>query len=253
MKRKTLLTVMCAVLLVVVSVMGTMAYLTSKDSVKNTFTVGEVEIVLDEAEVDGLGKERPKEERVKENAYHFIPGNVYDKDPTIHIDANSEDAYIVAKVVVNHDLKDTKLWVGGDDGYVGTYDFIKGGIADARPSDDDADLDKIEYIVDGTTKEVTGKTLISKVNTADYGNVYIVQEYTPTATTFTYYFETAQPADKNIVLFKHINIDGSWTNEELAALVDRETGKFDMDITAYAVQAAGFDSVFEAWDAASFN
>ena len=39
-KRKALLLSLCAVLLVAVSVMGTIAYLTSTDNVANTFTVG---------------------------------------------------------------------------------------------------------------------------------------------------------------------------------------------------------------------
>ena len=50
--RKVLIIALCAVLLVSISVMGTMAYLTSQDSVKNTFTVGNVKITLDELDVD---------------------------------------------------------------------------------------------------------------------------------------------------------------------------------------------------------
>ena len=37
-KRKALLLTFCAVLLVVASVLGTIAYLTSQDEVKNTFS-----------------------------------------------------------------------------------------------------------------------------------------------------------------------------------------------------------------------
>ena len=50
--KKALALVLCAVLLVAGSVMGTMAYLTSKDEVVNTFTVGKVGITLDEEDVD---------------------------------------------------------------------------------------------------------------------------------------------------------------------------------------------------------
>ena len=49
--RKVLMIALCAVLLVSISVMGTMAYLTSQDTVTNTFTVGKVAINLDEADV----------------------------------------------------------------------------------------------------------------------------------------------------------------------------------------------------------
>ena len=54
---KALLLTICAVLLVAASVMGTMAYLTSADEVKNTFTVGKVAIKQDEAKVDANGKD----------------------------------------------------------------------------------------------------------------------------------------------------------------------------------------------------
>ncbi|MBQ9988977.1 MAG: hypothetical protein IJP30_04495 [Clostridia bacterium] len=52
-KRKALPLAFCAVLLVAASVLGTMAYLTSTDDVRNTFAVGSITITLDEAPVDG--------------------------------------------------------------------------------------------------------------------------------------------------------------------------------------------------------
>ena len=44
MKKKSLLTILCLVLVVTVSVVGTLAYLTDTDSAVNTFTIGRVEI-----------------------------------------------------------------------------------------------------------------------------------------------------------------------------------------------------------------
>ena len=54
-KTKALMLVLCAVLLVTASVLGTMAYLTSTEKVVNTFTVGKVAITLDEAKVNADG------------------------------------------------------------------------------------------------------------------------------------------------------------------------------------------------------
>ena len=96
--KKALLTALCAVLLVVTSVMGTLAYLTSTDEVKNTFTVGNVTITMDEADVDLMGI-KTSNPRDKENAYHLLPGHIYTKDPTIHVDANSESCYLFVKIV----------------------------------------------------------------------------------------------------------------------------------------------------------
>lgn len=97
-KTKALMLVLCAVLLVTASVLGTMAYLTSTDKVVNTFTVGKVAITLDEAKVDPDGKPVADAARVKENAYHLLPGHGYTKDPTVHVQANSEDSFIFVKV-----------------------------------------------------------------------------------------------------------------------------------------------------------
>lgn len=99
-RSKALLLTLCAVLLVTASMLGTMAYLTSTDEVKNTFTVGQVKITLDEAKVDENGKALTGDnaERVKANSYKLMPGHTYTKDPTIHVDAVSEDSWIFVKV-----------------------------------------------------------------------------------------------------------------------------------------------------------
>lgn len=97
-KSKALLMTLCAVLLVAASVLGTMAYLTSQDSVKNTFSIGKIAITLDEAKVDADGKAQTNVPRVKENSYKLMPGHSYTKDPTVHVEKDSENAYIFVKV-----------------------------------------------------------------------------------------------------------------------------------------------------------
>lgn len=97
-KSKVLALTLCAALLVATTILGTMAYLTSQASVTNTFTVGQVKITLDEAKVETDGTPVTPAERVTENEYHLIPGKSYTKDPTIHVDAASEDCYLFVKV-----------------------------------------------------------------------------------------------------------------------------------------------------------
>lgn len=94
-KTKALLMSLCAVLLVAASVLGTMAYLTDSKDVKNTFTVGNVAITMDETDVDDS---TPNKERDQANSYKLLPGHTYTKDPIIHVDANSEDCYLFVKV-----------------------------------------------------------------------------------------------------------------------------------------------------------
>ncbi len=97
-KTKALILFCCAVLLVVTTVFTTMAFLTSQDSVKNTFTVGKVSITLDETDVDDTDKDGNTSERDKQNEYHLIPGTTYVKDPTIHVGADSEECYLFVKI-----------------------------------------------------------------------------------------------------------------------------------------------------------
>ena len=91
--KKAMLMTLCAIILVVATVFGTMAYLTSTDEVVNTFTVGNVEIKLDEAPVDENGKATAGD-RVKANSYKLLPGLTYDKDPTVTVLMGSETSYV---------------------------------------------------------------------------------------------------------------------------------------------------------------
>lgn len=97
-RSKALLLTLCAVALVVATVFGTMAYLTSTDKVENTFTVGKVAITLDETKVDENGAAVTPAERVDSNSYKLMPGHTYTKDPTVHVDADSENSWIFVKV-----------------------------------------------------------------------------------------------------------------------------------------------------------
>lgn len=94
-KSKALLLTLCAVLLVAASVLGTMAYLTSTASVKNTFTVGSVAITLDETDVDNS---TANADRDQANSYKLMPGHTYAKDPIVHVASTSEDCYLFVKV-----------------------------------------------------------------------------------------------------------------------------------------------------------
>lgn len=97
--KKVLLTLCCAFALVAVTIVGTVAYLTSQDTVTNTFTVGNVAITLDEAKVDTAGAYVTDENnRTDANSYHLLPGHTYIKDPIIHVASDSEDCWLFVKV-----------------------------------------------------------------------------------------------------------------------------------------------------------
>ena len=101
MNMKTLrkiLAVICMMALVVcISVGATIAYLMDDDVVTNTFTVGQVGISLDEADVMPDGT-KETDARVQENVYHLLPGHEYIMDPTVHVDETSESCWLFVKV-----------------------------------------------------------------------------------------------------------------------------------------------------------
>ena len=117
MKKKTIALALVLVMVFGATLGGTFAYLTSTDTVTNTFTVGNVQIKLDEAKVNLYGEPvntagQTKAEYLAEgntedgwvparangNEYKLLPGHTYTKDPTIYVDANSEDAWLFVKV-----------------------------------------------------------------------------------------------------------------------------------------------------------
>lgn len=101
--KKKLMTFLALVLVIAMSVAGTYAYLTSRDSVTNTFTVGNVSITLDELDTDNDTNKSDNvtvndKVRDKANAYKLMPGITYTKDPTVHVDPASENCYVFVKV-----------------------------------------------------------------------------------------------------------------------------------------------------------
>lgn len=101
--RKALLLTLCAILLVLGTVVGSLAYFTDSEAVTNTFTVGNVAIELHE---DG---EVTRKDGTIGKDYHLLPGHSYSKDPTITVDADSSDCYLFVKVVNGIEAIETKV------------------------------------------------------------------------------------------------------------------------------------------------
>ena len=89
MKKKTLALVLALTLLVAGVVGGTLAWLTDQTAeVKNTFTVGDINIGLTETTAD----------------YKMVPGNTIAKDPTVTVQANSEACWLFVQVTKSENL-----------------------------------------------------------------------------------------------------------------------------------------------------
>ena len=92
MKKKTLALILALVMVFGAAVGGTIAWLTDKtDDVKNTFTVGNIDIDLTET--------LPENKTAK-----MVPGDDIDKNPTAIVKANSEDCWLFVTIEKANDF-----------------------------------------------------------------------------------------------------------------------------------------------------
>ena len=217
MKKKTFLIITSMILVAAISVMGTLAWLTDTDTAVNTFTIGQVDILLDEADVDENGKlilddEGNPVDRVKENEYHLIPGQTYTKDPTVTVQAGSEPSYIrMILTVHNASAVQTIL----DKYNLGDFSALIGG------------WDEATWLYHGFTDDTENNTISFEFR----------------------YKETvgagADPVELD-ALFDTLIVPGQISNAELQALYN---GGFKMVVEGHAIQAAGFADEDAAWAA----
>lgn len=82
--RRIAMTVALVLVVALVSVGGTIAWLTAQtEAVTNTFTVGDINITL--TETTGT-------------SYKIVPGNNINKDPKVTVNANSENCWLFVKI-----------------------------------------------------------------------------------------------------------------------------------------------------------
>lgn len=182
--KKILMAAVAVVLIVVISVSATFAYLTDSKSVTNTFTVGQVKISLAETVDDSAVK--------TENGYKFekiVPGHEYSKKPVITVDASSENCYLFVKV--------------------------ENGIAD----------------LEADTKIAAQMTSNGWESLSGVENMY-------------YYNDTAKAGDE-VTVFEKFTVRTDIGNNELKTFEGKTIA-----VTAYAIQADGFDNAADAWSKA---
>ena len=182
MKKK--IVAMCAtVAIAALAVGGTLAYFTdTTDVVNNTFTVGNIEIDLDETKVDEYGVANGAD-RVKANEYKLIPGQTYVKDPTVTVQNTSEPCYVRMFVAIN--MQET----------------LDGLLPNADLTTLFGDFDKTAWELAGTTESGDVKTYEFRYIGGDNGVV------------------DARETDVKLpALFKTLTVPGTLTESQIASL-----------------------------------
>lgn len=82
-KNKLIASIVAVALIAVVAIGGTLAYFTDSDEATNVFTMGKVDGDLTEPEWNP-----------EEDGKDVMPGDLIDKDPTITLAEDSQDAYV---------------------------------------------------------------------------------------------------------------------------------------------------------------
>lgn len=209
-KSKVVLMVLCAVAVITVSVLGTLAYLTSQDVVVNTFTLGKVNITLDETAVNTDGTPIANADRVKENKYHLVPGNTYVKDPTMTVVKGSEESYVRMLLTINCSKE--------------FDDIFAPEVADLTSIFNGYDANN--WIYAETTRNETANTVTYEFR----------------------YKETVKPSvDNDIVLeplFDSITVPGEFDSDDMASI-----SNLKITVVGHAIQKSGFNSADAAWTA----
>lgn len=222
MTKKKVITLALVVIIAVAAITSaSLAYFTDTKTAKNTFTMGDVKIALDEAPVDGNGHAIDGD-RVKANNYGIdaaYPGAVLDKDPTVH-NTGKNSAYIRATVNVSNwmnlaaayypDFKETFP----NDGYKAALNLLVGELGEGW----------------------------SVVDVAA-GDVFTIGQFD--AKFVLKYDGVLAPGESTTPMFEYITIPTGITNASASSFDE-------VKIVAQAIQANSFDSweaAFAAYDA----
>lgn len=226
-RNKVLLTGVSAAALVTVSVLGTIAYLTSTDTVTNTFSVGKVGISLVETQVDENGVPVEDDEgnplkTTEGNNYRIVPGMSYTKDPTMTVEAGSDDAYLRMLMTVS-DHKDVQAIIDNEaHGLTDYADLLTG-------------WNETEWLYEGFEVDEDADTI-----TFEFRYKETVDGFGDTADAET--GELPEEAVTLSPLFTGLKIPGTLTSDEVASL-----DKFEMTLVGHAIQATGFADADAAW------
>lgn len=218
---------------VLMLVATTVAYFSDTQKMTNTFTSGNVQLMLSEAAVkpDANGNliEDPNSTRIfgsDTNTVHnygcVFPGQSIFKDPTI-ANTGDDDEWIAAKVTLTDGAGDLTR-IMGYEGY------------------EDIDIEIL----------LSGGLLAENVHVGTWNGIeYVchndryamIQIPDPSNSKFEFYFLMLQPLKKgeSVVLFDHISFPEKWSGEAMQNIADLK-----IEIQAYGVQTYQLDSCLAA-------
>lgn len=218
MKKKITAICLCIALVAIAVVGATLAYFTDTKTATNTFTMGDVKIKLDEANVNN-----PEGDRVTSNEYNVYPGAVVTKDPIVH-NTGKNGAYIRAIVTVENGMN----WLGlyNDNVWTAPQEAAFNALIN-NTLGEHWELVDIAYDMSGPDHPTS-----DFVATLKYTKVLDASADTP-------------------AMFSQIAFPAKMTENDVTTRI-AQNGNFGINVVAQAMQADGFDTwedAFTAFDA----
>ena len=219
MKRseKIIIGILTLGLIAALCIGGTMAYMTDWEDKENTFTVGTLDVALEEKNWDaGDGGE------------NVVPGDTFEKDPVIKGVKN--DSYVRSRIII----KDSAGNVITDPGrltlirtmikFDSTYDAItqKNGTV----------------IVPGESYSLSDISGLPMVNPA------FTEVETGKAGEYCYTYNNVLKEGENVALFTNVVVPTDWSQIQLDS-----AGAFGIDVIVEAIHAKNFENAAEAFSA----
>ena len=219
MKRseKIIIGILTIGLLAALAVGGTMAYMTDWEEKENTFTVGTLDVSLEEKNWD-----------ISDGGEDVVPGDTFDKDPVVKGVKN--DSYVRVRVY----LKDSSGSVITNDERIAliksmirfdsTYDAgkqIAGTVIVAGNSYSNADISSLPMINPAFTEAATGAK----------------GEY-------CFNYNTVLEEGDSVALFTNVVVPTDWSQVQLD-----KVGAIKIDVVVGAIQAKNFANPKEAFNA----
>lgn len=171
--KKSIALVLAAVLLIVATVGGTLAWLTAKtDTVTNTFTTSDITVTLEET---------------TGTSYKMVPGYTLTKDPKATVKAGSEDCYLFVKLEKSSNF-DTYMTYTMADGWTALtgVDGVYYRTVNASTADQDFAVLKDNAV---KVKDDVTKAQMNALTASDYPTLkvtaYACQLNSSATTTFT--------------------------------------------------------------------
>ena len=247
--KKRMTAIALVICLLAIGIVGaTMSYFTDKETSTNTFTMGKG-IFIDLSETSTADEANGILAGVQNNdgGYEYtkvLPGLVYSKKPTVTVERESGNCWLVATVTVNNRALLYRIYPEGNPVNHGTWlslageaALVKGGISD--------------YTATPTTYHGMSGNKLS-IGTEDIAFVGYSEDEAANTITYTYYFYNEQTAGKSYTLFETVTIPSALTQEMLDANGDgtADIESFNVTVNAYAIQAEGFADAYEAYNTA---